>query len=69
MSEPKDLLESFPELRIEDGVDDRVDAAVDVPEPRGDQESRVAWIQGWKKIGFSFFKRKLGHLLVKVKLP
>jgi hypothetical protein len=33
VSESEDFLERFPELRIEDGVDHRVDAAVHVAEP------------------------------------
>lgn len=33
-----DLLERFAELRIEDGVDHRIDEAVHVAQPRGDDE-------------------------------
>ena len=40
--ESENFLERFPEFRIEDCVDDRVDAAVDVSEPGGDEECRVA---------------------------
>ena len=34
----EDLLEGFPELAVEDGVDERVQHGVHVPEPRGDHE-------------------------------
>ena len=42
VSKPQYPLESFPELRIEDCVDEWVDAGVDVTQPRGDYESCVA---------------------------
>ena len=35
------LLEGLPELRVEDGVDERVDAAVEVAQPRGQIEGDV----------------------------
>ena len=35
------LLEGLPELWVEDGVDERVDAAVEVAEPRGQVEGDV----------------------------
>ena len=37
----QDLLECLPELWIEYGVDERVDAAVDVAQPGGEHEGRV----------------------------
>ncbi len=46
MSQPQDPLEGLPELRVEDGVDERVDAAVDVSEPGGDEEGGVARAPG-----------------------
>ena len=42
MAKSKNSSESFPELRIEDCVDEWVDAGVDVTQPRGDYESCVA---------------------------
>ena len=36
------LLEGLPEFRVEDGVDERVDAAVEVSQPRGQVEGDVA---------------------------
>lgn len=36
------LLEGLSELRIKDGVDERVDAAIDVAQPRGQHEGGVA---------------------------
>ena len=41
MSHAEYLLEGLPELRVEDGVDERVDAAVEVAEPRGQVEGDV----------------------------
>ena len=38
MSKTQDLLESFPKFRIEDGVDEWVDAGVDVAQPGSDKE-------------------------------
>lgn len=38
-----DLFKCFPELGIEDCVDDRIDEAVHVAEPRGKVEYRDAW--------------------------
>ena len=42
MTKSKNLFERFSEFRIEDCVDDGIDAAVDVAEPGGDEEGRVA---------------------------
>ena len=42
MAKSKNSTKSFPELRIEDCVDEWVDAGVDVTQPRGDYESCVA---------------------------
>ncbi len=42
MSKSENLFECFSEFRVEDCVDDRVDAAVDVSEPGRDEEGRVA---------------------------
>ena len=42
MSHSENLLEGLPELRVEDGVDERVDATVDVAQPRGKDEPSVA---------------------------
>ena len=41
MAHAQYLLESLPELRIEDGIDERVDAAVDIAQPSGHVEGRV----------------------------
>ena len=41
MSKTQDLLEGFPEFRIENGVDEWVDAWVDIAQPGCDQECRV----------------------------
>ena len=42
MSHAQYPLEGLPELRVEDGVDERVYAAVDVAEPGGKDEGGVA---------------------------
>ena len=42
VSQAQYLLECLPELRVEDGVDEWVNAAVEVAEPRGQVEGDVA---------------------------
>lgn len=37
------LPKRFAELRVEDGVDDRIEEGVDVPEPGGEDESGHSW--------------------------
>ena len=48
MAKSENSSESFPELRIEDGVDDRIDTGVDVAQQGGGLEGKVSrWsIQG-----------------------
>ena len=48
MSHPQNSLKCLPELRIEDGVDDRIDTGVDVAQQGGGLEGKVSrWsIQG-----------------------
>lgn len=41
MSQSQDLLKGLPELGVEDGVYQRVDAAVDVAQPGGEDEGYV----------------------------
>lgn len=46
-----DFFERLPELRVEDGVDDRVDEAVHVPEPGRQDEGRHARLAGHVQLG------------------
>lgn len=46
-----DFFERLPELRIEDGVDDRVDEAVHVAEPGRQDEGRHARLAGHVQLG------------------
>lgn len=42
----KDLLEGFPELWVEDGVDDRVEEGVDVTQPDEEAEEHLVEVAG-----------------------
>ena len=42
MAQAKNSFEGFPELRVEDGVDDGVEAGVDITKEGGDVEGNIA---------------------------
>lgn len=51
---PQNVLESFLELLAEAGVDDGVEAAVEVTQPEGDFEHSLRGPVGWEDGTFSF---------------
>lgn len=50
MPQPKYLLEGLPELEVEYGVYDGIDAAVEVSKPRGQVKGRRSWLPAEVKL-------------------
>lgn len=45
------LSKRLPELRVEDGIDDRIQEGVDITQPGGEDENSHSWREGQVELG------------------